>query len=325
VTVQPSAVTAARRPVAPLRGTQLLVEHMSEIFRRPSLIAIEIGWRWLFGIPFLLVCWNQIQQILAAYPLEASGFNSIDAQNPWIAATQIAHVISYYQPHVLVVARWLLPAAALAWVVISGVGRAVLLRCLLPNQSSRRTFRLMTTILLQAAWLCLFALVLWGWIRSMEWVAATHIAVAGEPDLIGYFIWAIFLSLGFFTLWALVSWTASIAPLLALLETRHSVLSSLGQALRLGKVFSSKLAEINLVLGIVKLALLVVAMVFSAAPLPFSDELGPQAMHAVWIGSIVFFLVANDYFQVVRLQAFVEFGRILRGWPKGNEPAGEGA
>jgi hypothetical protein len=125
--------------------------------------------------------------------------------------------------------------------------------------------------------------------------------------------------------WALVSWTASIAPLLALFEGRHSVLSSLGQALRLGRAFSSKLAEINLVLGIVKLALLVVAMVFSAAPLPFSDELGPQAMHAVLIGSTVFFLVANDYFQVVRLQAFVEFGRILRGWPKGNEQAGERA
>ena len=112
---------------------------MSEIVRRPSLVAIEIGWRGLFGIPFLLVCSKQIQQILVAYPLEDSGFNSIDAQNPWIAATQILHVISYYQPHVLAVARWLLPVAALAWVVISGVGRAVLLRCLLPsNQRAER-------------------------------------------------------------------------------------------------------------------------------------------------------------------------------------------
>ena len=59
------------------------------------------------------------------------------------------------------------------------------------------------------------------------------------------------------------------------------MLSGLGQALTLGKGFTGKLAEINLVLGIAKLALLVVAMVFSAAPLPFSDELGPGAMRAV--------------------------------------------
>ena len=61
-----------------------------------------------------------------------------------------------------------------------------------------------------------------------------------------------------------------------------------------------------------KLALIVLAMVFSAAPLPFSDELGPEAMRIVWMGSVIFYLVANDYFQVVRLKGFVEFWRTYR-------------
>jgi hypothetical protein len=56
-----------------------------------------------------------------------------------------------------------------------------------------------------------------------------------------------------------------------------------------------------------------VAMVFSAAPLPFSDELGPDAMHLVAAASAIFFLVANDFFQVVRLKAFAEFWRLYRG------------
>ena len=56
------AVPDAARPV---RGTQLLVEHMGEVFRRPSLIAIEVCWRWLFGIPFLLVCWREAQKLLS--------------------------------------------------------------------------------------------------------------------------------------------------------------------------------------------------------------------------------------------------------------------
>ena len=54
----------------------------------------------------------------------------------------------------------------------------------------------------------------------MQWAAATHITSAGEPDLVGFAIWAIFLSLGFFTAFALASWPLSIAPFLALLEER---------------------------------------------------------------------------------------------------------
>jgi hypothetical protein len=77
---------------APVRGTQLLVEHMGDVFGGRRSSPLKIAWRWLFGIPFLLVCWQQAQQILAAYPLESSGFNSIDTQNPWVAAVQISNV-----------------------------------------------------------------------------------------------------------------------------------------------------------------------------------------------------------------------------------------
>jgi hypothetical protein len=293
----------------PVRGTQLLVEHMGQVFRRPSLVAIEVSWRWALGIPLLCICWLQVQKILAAYPLADSGFNSLDTQNPWVAAVQLVGVWSYFQPHIFAVLHWLVPLAAAGWVVASGLGRNILLMRLQP----RVRFRPIAFISLQAAWMALLALVLFGWYRAMQWTAAAHITAGGEPDLIGYFVWAIFLSLGFFTAFALVSWAVSIAPLLMLLEERRSAVSALGQSFRLGKAFTSKLAEINLVMGIVKLALIVLAMVFSAAPLPFSDELGPGALHLVTAGAAVFYLVANDFFQVVRLKAFIEFWRVYRG------------
>jgi hypothetical protein len=291
----------------PVRGTQLLVEHMGDVFRRPSLVAIEVAWRWLFGIPFLLLCWQQAQQILAAYPLESSGFNSIDTLNPWVAAAQISNVISFYEPHVLAVSRWLLPSAALIWIAISGLGRGLLLNLM----DSRMRFRPFTSMLAQGAWLGLFALAVLGWLRSMQWIAATHIAVTGEPDLVGYFIWAIFLSLGFFTAFALTSWPLSIAPLLVQRENR-SIASAFRESLRLGRPFTGKLVEINLVLGIVKLALIVVAMVFSAAPLPFSDQLGSDALRMISAASVVFYFVANDFFQVVRIKAFLVFRETFR-------------
>jgi hypothetical protein len=300
-------VTNLRR-AAPLRGTQSLVGYMGWVSDRPSLTALEVIWRWTFGIPLLLICWKQWQQILAAFPLESSGFNAIDAQNPWVAIVQLTNVWTFYQPHVLVVLRWLLPAAALAWVAISGIGRNLVLKRMDP----RLPFRPVGMIVLQTAWLAMLAAVFWGWFRCMQWAAASHISANGEPDLVGFAIWTIILSLAFFTAWALISWALSIAPLLLLLE-RGSVFSSLGQSLRLGKPFTGKLAEINLVMGIVKLALVVLAMVFSAAPLPFSDELGSGALHVLWVGSTVFYLLANDYFHVVRLKGFVEFWRTFRG------------
>jgi hypothetical protein len=172
-------------------------------------------------------------------------------------------------------------------------------------------FRPFTMMGSQGAWLGLFALAVWGWLRSMQWIAATHINVSGEPDLVGYFIWAIFLSLGFFTAFALASWPLLVAPLLVQRENR-SIVSALRESLSLGKPFTGKLIEINLVLGIVKLALIVVAMVFSAAPLPFSDELGSDALHLISAASVAFYLLANDFFQVVRLKAFLAFRETFR-------------
>ncbi len=280
---------------------------MGDVLKRPTGVFLEIAWRWAVGIPFLWIGWAQWQRILAVYPLDASGFTSIDLQNPWLAALQLATVWTYYEPHVFAVLRWLIPAAALAWVVVSGVGRNLVLVRL----EHGLRFRPLSMIALQATWLALLSLTFWAWFRSMQWVAATHISAVGEPDLVGFAIWAIFLSLGFFSVFALMSWPFSVAPLLMLLEKR-SALSALGQSFRLGRPFASKLAEINLVMGIVKLGLMVLAMVFSSAPLPFSDVLGSGGMHMVIAASTVFYLVANDYFQVVRLRAFVEFWKLFR-------------
>jgi hypothetical protein len=291
-----------------LRGTQSLVGFMGWAFRRPSLTVLEVAWRWLFGIPLLLVCWRQAKQIVAAFPVESSGFNSIDPQNPWVAIVQLANVVAYYRSPVLAVLRWLVPSAAIVWVVISGVGRNLVLKRIDP----RLRFRPTPMIALQAAWLALLALTCWLWFRSMQWVAVTHITATGDPDLVGYAAWAITLSLAFYTLWALTSWALSIAPLLMLLEDR-SAISALGQSLRLGKPFTSKLAETNLVMGIVKLMLIVLAMVFSAAPLPFSDELGSDALHFAVLTSTILYFVASDFFHIVRLKGFIEFWRTFRG------------
>jgi hypothetical protein len=68
--------------------------------------------------------------------------------------------------------------------------------------------------------------------------------------------------------------------------------------------------EINLVMGIVKLALVVLAMVFSAIPLPFESVMQGTALYLWWVGVSVLYVIASDFFQVARLVAFVKLWRV---------------
>ncbi len=281
---------------------------MGWVFRRPSLTVLEVAWRWLLGAPVLMVCWTQAQKILAGLPPETTGLDTLDFQNPWMSAVKIAAAWDMYRPHVLEVLGWLAPGAAVAWVVVSGLGRNLVLRRMEP----RLRFRPLAMIALQGARLLLLVAACWCWYRSIAWAAASHIGNGAEPDLVGYTVWVIFLSLGFFAVWAAVSWSVTIAPMLMLLEDR-SLASALAQSLRLGRAFTGKLVETNLVMGIVKLALLVLAMVFSSVLIPFSEQIGASTLHLEWIVVSLFYFVANDYFQVVRLKGFIEFWRVYRG------------
>jgi hypothetical protein len=72
----------------------------------------------------------------------------------------------------------LLPVAALAWVVISGLGRSVCAEGGWIGQRAAGAFRPLGMMVLQAAWLAVWAR-WWGWFRSMEWVARRTFAAYG--------------------------------------------------------------------------------------------------------------------------------------------------
>jgi hypothetical protein len=293
---------------APVRGTQQMVDHMGWVFRHPRTTLLEIAWRWIFAVPFLLVCWHQMQLIAIQLPPDVAGVNRLNTQNPWIDGVQLGLVWMRYVPYVLHVLIWLAPAGILAWSFMAGLGRSLVFKRIQPDLP----FRPLTIMFLQGCWLVLLIGIFVAWYFAIQWIAATHIKSVINPDLVGYSVWAIFVSLGLFVLWAVISWPFTIAPILAL-EERRSAFSALAESFRLGKSFTSELIEINLNLGIVKLMLIVLAMVFSAAPLPFAQQLGNGALHMAMGISAFFYCVAGDFFQVVRLKAFLEFWRTFRG------------
>jgi hypothetical protein len=192
-------------------------------------------------------------------------------------------------------------------VVVSAVGRTVVLR----RVDGRLHRQVGTLIVLQAvrvvALLGSFAVWFWCMERVAEWTVTGPVAAGDEPDLVGYFALVIVVTLGLFTLWAVVSWAVSVAPLLAMLKGL-GVAGSLAAAFRLGAL-KSKLVEINLVMGIVKIALIVLAMVFSATPLPFESVTTPQFLAWWWIGVTVLYLLGSDFFHVARQVAYLQLWR----------------
>ncbi len=308
-------------PAIPVRGTQTFVGTLASCWRRPWLTGLEVAWRWSFGAPALaLVVWKLRGVLLAAtgatldparLGLDAALLGDpvgALAASPLGAVGKFARALALLWPGVARVAGWLGPVLAAGWIVQSSLGRTMVLRRI---DSGMKT-RVWTLMGLQAIRMAALAGVLWVWLALMAWsanVAVTDPMAAGqEPNLVLYCGLVIAISLGMFCGWAAVSWVPGIAPVLAM-KLDLGVLASLKAAVGLGAV-RGRLVEINLVLGIVKIALIVLAMVFSACPLPFSSVETPEFL-AWWnVGVAILYLVWSDFFHVARLVGYRELWRM---------------
>jgi hypothetical protein len=301
-------------PIAQRRGTQSFVHILAACWHRPSFLALELLWRWLFGIPLLALLAHTALRLWTqnADAIRSTGIFDFNLQFALNGALSIAETYEILRAPILHVAAWLLPIAILAWSVAAGLGRNAVLRRYAPHLPWRPAVSIALQLLRILALCATIAL----WFACLQWAA--HLALAGasatadagqgEPNLVLYCSLVIVLSLGIFVLWALLSWIFSIAPLLAILE-RRSVASSLRRSLRLGPL-TAKLVEINLVMGIVKIALVVLAMVFSATPLPFESVVNGLSLYLWWGAVTLLYLIASDFFQVARIAAFVELWKL---------------
>jgi hypothetical protein len=66
-------------------------------------------------------------------------------------------------------------------------------------------------------------------------------------------------------------------------------------------------------MGIVKIALIVLALVFSACPLPFESVATPAFMAWWYVGVTVIYLIASDFFHVVHLVAYLQLWQVYDG------------
>jgi hypothetical protein len=285
-----------------VRETPSLVDVCAFCWKRPGLLARELLWRWGFGIPVLAILYHQSARLVASASLSQESLSGLSLSDPLQAGQQLTVAAAALAPAVVRLALWLCPLLAVAWAIASGLGRSAVLRRLDPALHAAP----LALILLQLLRMAALVAACLGWYRAIVWAAHATLDLAA-PNLVAYSAWVICLSLGFFVLWSLLGWVFSVAPLLAMLEGT-GVWRSLARSLRLGPL-RGKLVEVNLVLGIVRLALIVLAMVFSAIPLPFTADMTGSALYLWWLLVTLLYLVASDFFQVARLAAFIQLWR----------------
>jgi hypothetical protein len=294
-----------------VRATQSFVHVMTECWKRPLLTVYEVLWRWTFGIPALWIFWHIGLRIWNSVPLDVRALETMTVMQPMKVAETLAEAMGVLLPPVTAVAVWLGPLMLLGWVVWSSLGRTLVLRKIDPSLHARP----LTLMVLQAVRVVALAASCVVWFLCLQGAArmtvTSSLARGGEPNLVGYFALTIIATIGLFVLWAILSWGFSVAPLLAMLRDEGPG-AALAGAFRLGSL-KSKLVEINLVMGIVKIALIVLALVFSSTPLPFESMTTPEFLKTWWALDAVLYLVASDFFHVARLVGYLRLWKAYEG------------
>ena len=277
--------------------------------------ALEVLWRWIYGSFALCLFWREGVAIVSDVTggrrdLASLGLNQLTITDPVNAAARVATTLSLLLPPVLHVTFWLAPLLLVTWLIISTLGRTAVLQRVDPAmRRSLKTVGLLQMIRVAAlggSFLLWFTLVWW----AGQTAVTKPLAVDGQPRLVEYFAIVIVGTLLMFSLWAIVSWAFSLAPLIAM-RRGSGALASLRASLVYGPI-RLKLVEINLVMGIIKLGLLVLAMVLSACPLPFETVTTPAFLLNWTLGVLLLYLLASDFFHVARLVAYLELWRLYR-------------
>lgn len=264
-------------------------------------------WRWCVGVVVLVLVRLAFSSYGVEFGVDTTAVRDVSLFQPVAAINAVEGVGRTLWDHYRPGLSMLIPVAMVLWLVVAAVGRTAVLRRLDRGLRSRR-FAMSVLGTLRAGWLAVvWAIWVYG-VRLAVRVSITGPAARGaEPSIVLFCAMLIVGTLALYVLWGAVSWPLYLAPLLAM-QLGLGPWGALKAALRSGAV-RGKLIEINMVMNIVRIALVVLAMVFSASPLPFSSVETQTFLNCWWGGVGLVYLGMSDYFHVVRSAAYLSLWR----------------
>ncbi|MES2393601.1 MAG: hypothetical protein V4555_18330, partial [Acidobacteriota bacterium] len=257
------------------------------------------AWRWVFWLVVWVAVWLKVGTAAAlVWQEQMSSMMAMAIHGSFVIG---------FSPTVFAHSLPAIGVFLVVWAMVSGVGRGWLWPRIDSRVKARRGTLIALAVMRVVEWAALIGV--WVFALVKTWVVMVQGPSArGEyPSYVPGFAIVLFVTLGLFMLWCVTSWVFRLAAVLAGAKGL-GVVGSLRAAWGSGAV-RGKLIEINLVMGIVKVALVVLAMVFLACPLPFSAVETQAFLTCWWCGVGLLWVVASDYFHVVRAAAYVTLWR----------------
>ncbi len=179
---------------------------MSAVWKRPSLTALEILWRWAFGVITAAGVWIFAHDTVMLWVMKFRDVAAILARGQLVGrGTTDVHT---YQ--------WVLVTMIAAWAVFAGLGRGAVLR----RWDRSLTAQRVTMILLAMLRAFVYAGVVVLWCTVLVKIAQraiwTPLSSGAEPAYVPAFAMAVITTIVLFVFWAAVSWALRIAPVLAM-------------------------------------------------------------------------------------------------------------
>jgi len=100
------------------------------MFRQPAFGVAEIAWRWSFGLAATVLLAFSFVQYLDTLPVTRRDLFFLRTGQPALIARALARIFQGSAPHVILASLVLIPALALAWMLLGSLGRAATLKAL---------------------------------------------------------------------------------------------------------------------------------------------------------------------------------------------------
>ena len=266
--------------------------------RVPALAAIEIAWRWTFGVIATVLLLFGVRAFLLGLSISPADEQGIRGSDRAMAAAAVAHL--FQQQGVLQrffeIAVAVVVPMALVWIAAATLGRIAVLKRLLGSAHVEASDILYLTIARAAL---LFAcIVLW----YLWMVICAFIAMTGESPNYPLYLLLSLVALPVIAIgWGILNWILSFAPLFA---ARDGVgaMESYHRALQLARQERAEFVSVTSWLGFPRVMAMVLILILAVIAL-FAIQSAIFATVVLTVVSLAYCAFA-DYLYVVRLAAY---------------------
>jgi hypothetical protein len=267
------------------------------VWRGPDLTLAEIAWRWTWGAASLLIGWFAAREFLHSLVVSNLDYFRLRSSNPQWIADAIFHIFEGSGPTLLRLFFVITPAALLLWIVAASLGRAATLRALLGNHRPvvGRTLAL-------HVWRVLIGLLAFiGTVSSF--LLGSVLAARTDPPQPLIFIVIFFpLAIVFTILRSRINWFLLLANIYAAQGSTSA--QGFGEATRIFKRRSGDFMGVGTVVGVIRIALMVVVTLLSLALVGAAGQVPGKLLWAAFLILTLGYFAVSDWLYLVKLAAY---------------------